>query len=31
VLRYAHANTDHLRAGIEALPSTKSAQSKRTA
>jgi integrase len=26
VMRYAHVNTDHLRAGIEALPSTKSAQ-----
>ncbi len=26
VMRYAHVNTDHLRASIEALPSTKSAQ-----
>jgi hypothetical protein len=31
VMRYAHVNTDHLRASIEALPSTKSAQSRRTA
>ena len=26
VMRYAHVNTDHLRASIAALPSTKSAQ-----
>ncbi len=29
VMRYAHVNTDHLRESIEALPSTKSAQSRR--
>ena len=27
VMRYAHVNTDHLRSTIEALPSTKLAQS----
>ncbi len=31
VMRYAHVNTDHLRATIEALPSTKSAQSRMAA
>ncbi len=31
VMRYTHVNTDHLRATIEALPSTKSAQSREVA
>ena len=31
VMRYAHVNTDHLRASIDALPGTKSAQAGRAA